>query len=199
MEMQKMSSAPKEADHTNVSVASADDGTIVVSQYLVGWRLGVVILSLTFGLFLVALDTTIIGVATPKITTEFRSLNDIGWYGSAYLLAVTAFQPTFGSFYKHFNLKVVYLSSILIFEVGSILCAASPMSSVFIFGRAIAGLGAAGLYQGALNIVGRTVELEKRPFYFSIVVSSFGISVCIGPILGGALTDHVSWRWCFWM
>ncbi|KAF7889871.1 uncharacterized protein EAF02_002286 [Botrytis sinoallii] len=169
------------------------------SPYLQGWRLAVVITSLTLGIFLIALDTTIIGVAIPKITSDFRNLDDIAWFGSAYLLTVTAFQPSFGTLYKFFNAKYVYLISILIFEVGSILCAAALNSSMFILGRAISGLGAAGLYQGALGIVGYTVVLEKRPLYFGIVVSSFAISGCIGPIIGGVLTDHVSWRWCFWI
>ena len=83
--------------------------------------------------------------------------------------------------------------------VGSILCAAAPTSSAFIIGRAIAGVGAAGLYQGALSIIGYTCPLEKRPFYIAIVLSVFGIATCFGPLMGGALTDHVSWRWCFWM
>lgn len=83
--------------------------------------------------------------------------------------------------------------------MGSILCVASPSPRVFILGRAVAGLGAAGVYQGALGIVGYTVVLEKRPLYFGVVVSSFAVSACIALALGGALTGHVSWRWCFWM
>ncbi|RDL38405.1 Uncharacterized protein BP5553_02745 [Venustampulla echinocandica] len=167
--------------------------------YLHGWKLGIVITSLTLGIFLIALDTTIIGVAIPKITSEFKNLNDIAWFGSAYLLTVTAFQPSFGTLYRFFNVKIVYIVSIVVFEVGSILCAASPSSPIFILGRAISGFGAAGIYQGALGIVGYTVVLEKRPLYFGIVVSSFAVSACVGPILGGALTDHVTWRWCFWI
>lgn len=70
---------------------------------------------------------------------------------------------------------------------------------MFIVGRAIAGLGAAGLLQGSLSIIGHAVELQKRPLYMGIVISVFVISVCIGPVIGGALTTNVSWRWCFWM
>jgi len=83
--------------------------------------------------------------------------------------------------------------------VGSVICAAAPNSATFIVGRAVAGIGAAGLYQGALSIVGLTVKLEKRPLYLGVVLSVFGIAVCMGPPLGGVLTDHASWRWCFWM
>lgn len=133
--------------------------------YLRSWRLAVVIMSLCLGTLLVAIDTTIVAVAVPQISISFRAFDDIQWYGSAYLLTVTAFQPAFGSVFRYFSSKKIYLISILIFEVGSILCAVAPNSPMFIVGRAIAGLGAAGLYQGALAIVGATVELKKRPQY----------------------------------
>jgi len=158
-----------------------------------------------------------IAVAIPKITTVFNSLDDVGWYGSVYLLTVTSFQPSFGKLYKILNSKLVYLTCIFIFEgmptsndlsfvwhatgAGSVLCAAAPNSSVFILGRAIAGLGAAGLLQGALQVVMISVPLEKRPFYMGIIVSVFGIAICFGPVLGGFFTDHdqLTWRWCFWV
>ncbi|KAI9879023.1 MAG: hypothetical protein M1830_009822 [Pleopsidium flavum] len=171
----------------------------VTKVYPAGWRLAVIITALCFGILLVAIDNTIIGVAVPKISSVFHALDDVGWYGSVYLLTVTALQPSFGKLYQFFNVKSTYLVSILIFEVGSILCAAAKDSPTFIVGRAIAGVGAAGLFQGALCIVGQTVRLEKRPFYLGIVVSAFGPATCFGPILGGVLTDHASWRWCFWI
>lgn len=70
---------------------------------------------------------------------------------------------------------------------------------MFIVGRAIAGVGAAGLIQGALGIITYIAPLEKRPLYMAIVISVFGISSCASPTLGGVLTDRVGWRWCFWM
>lgn len=84
--------------------------------YLSSWRLGVVITCLFFGAFLIALDTNIINVAVPKISSEFHSLQDVAWYGTAYLLTITAFQPIYGSLYKFFDTDVVYRVSILIFE-----------------------------------------------------------------------------------
>ncbi|KAK8037680.1 hypothetical protein PG991_001026 [Apiospora marii] len=158
------------------------------------WRLVTVIGSLCLGVFLFGLDVSIIAVAIPQITTQFQSLADVSWYGSAYMLTLTAFQPLFGNLYKFFNAKVVYLASLSVFEVGSVICAAAPTSAVLIFGRAWLGLGGAGLLQGALAIIGEAVTVDKVPLFQGIVVSSMAVSVCCGPVIGGALTEYVSWR-----
>ncbi|KAI0594167.1 major facilitator superfamily domain-containing protein [Biscogniauxia sp. FL1348] len=162
-------------------------------------RLFAVIGGLCLGTFLFGLDLNIIGVAIPPITTEFRSLADVAWYGSAYMLTLTTFQPLFGNLNKFFNPKIVYMISLSIFEVGSIISAAAPGSDALIVGRAVLGLGAAGLLQGALAIIGLVVVVDKVPLYIGIVVSSMSLSICCGPVIGGALTEYVSWRWCFWI
>ena len=90
--------------------------TETTREYPTGFKLGLILLSLFLGTFLVALDTTIVSVAIPKISTQFHSLSDVGWYGSAYLILITALQPAGGVAYKLFNVKVVYLSSIFVFE-----------------------------------------------------------------------------------
>ncbi|KAF4554066.1 Efflux pump roqT-like protein 4 [Elsinoe fawcettii] len=164
-----------------------------------GLQLVIILAGLALGIFLVAIDTLIVSVAIPRIETEFKRLQDIGWYGSAYLLTVTAFQPAMGTLFRLFNIKLVYLACIIIFEAGSILCAAAPNSFTFILGRAIAGVGAAGLMQGGNGTIAYIAPLEKRPLYIGLIVSMFGISACCSPIIGGVLTDSIGWRWCFWI
>ncbi|KAL8885538.1 MAG: hypothetical protein Q9192_006629 [Flavoplaca navasiana] len=168
-------------------------------DYPTGSRLGIILLSLFLGTFLVAIDTTIVSVAIPKISTEFHALNDVGWYGSAYLMTITALQPVGGTIYKSFNVKAVYMIAMVVFEAGSALCAAAPNSPLFILGRAAAGSGAALLIQGAISVITQISSLEKRPLYIGLVVSCFGISASFSPVLGGALTARVGWRWCFWI
>ncbi|KAK8141247.1 hypothetical protein G3M48_000441, partial [Beauveria asiatica] len=145
-------------------------------------------------------DNTIIATAIPRITDEFRgSVQDIGWYGAAYLLTTCAVQLIFGKLYTYYSVKWVYLFAILLFEVGSLVCGATPTSLGLIIGRAIAGLGSAGIFSGALLIVSRSVPLRQRPVYMGLIGAVYGLASVAGPLMGGAFTDKVTWRWCFYI
>ena len=137
----------------------------------------------------------------PKITTQFQSLNDVGWYGSAYLLTQMSLQPMYGRLYTYFDIKSVFMAALTIFELGSIVCAVAQSSRIFIPGRAISGVGAAGIFSGSLTIGSYMVPLEKRPTYMSIVTSMYAVASIGGPLLGGLFTDSpkLMWRFCFWI
>ena len=128
---------------------------------------------LLFGLFLAAfavgLDRTIVATAAPRITDDFHSPGDIGWYGSAYLLTASAFLPTYGRVYTHFDVKWSFLVALALFEVGSLLCGVAPTSVAFIIGRAIAGTGCAGILSGSFAVVSSCMPLERRPVYISMI------------------------------
>lgn len=153
------------------------------------------IMSCTFlSLFLVALDRTIITTAIPRITDEFHSLGDIGWYGSAYMLTGAASQPLFGRMYTVYNTKWVLLTSVAVFEIGSAICGAAPSSNFLIAGRAVAGFASAAIFSGCMLVVIGLVPLHKRPMYQGMFGAVFGIASVLGPLIGGGFTSGVSWR-----
>jgi len=169
-------------------------------EYPQGPKLLVIILCLYMSMFLIALDRTIIATAIPRITDTFNSIDDIGWYGSAYLLAACGFILVYGRVYTFYSTKWVFLSGIILFELGSAVCGAAPSSNALIIGRAIAGFGSSGIMTGAITILVSTVPLQKRPLYQGLFGAVFGVASVAGPLLGGAFTDSkATWRWCFYI
>lgn len=141
----------------------------------------------------------IIATAIPKISDEFHSIEDIGWYASAYMLTGSSFMLLFGKLYTFYPPKWVLLAAIFLFEIGSAVCGAAPNSTAFIIGRAIAGWGFSGIFTGGVVTIQRVLPLHKRPMVMGMLGAVFGISSVAGPLIGGALTTNVSWRWCFYI
>ncbi|KAG9240036.1 putative efflux pump antibiotic resistance protein [Calycina marina] len=150
-------------------------------------------------IFLMSLDRTIIATAIPRITDEFNSLDDVGWYGSAFMLTTSCFQLLWGRIYTFYPVKYVFLVVLAIFEVGSAISGAAPNSLSFIIGRAVAGVGSAGIITGAMMLMMPTVPLAKRPLYNGFFSAVLGTSSVVGPLIGGAFTSNVTWRWCFFI
>ncbi|BCS26974.1 MDR family MFS transporter [Aspergillus puulaauensis] len=159
----------------------------------------IIMVALYLAIFLINLDQNIISTAIPRMTDEFHSLDDIGWYGTAYLLTACSFQLLMGKVYKVYPTKPVFLTGILLFEIGSTICGAAPSSVVFIIGRAIAGLGASGLMSGGMVIMVHTIPLQQRPIYQGMFGAVFALGSIVGPLLGGTFTDKLTWRWCFYI
>ncbi|KAI5920338.1 MFS general substrate transporter [Camillea tinctor] len=167
--------------------------------YLTGVKLVIIVAAVTFSSFLMLLDTMIVSTAIPEITSAFHSLPDVGWYASAYQFGLAAPQPLIGKLYKFFNTKWTFIVFFAVFEIGSVLCGAAISSPMFIVGRFVAGLGAAGISNGSLNIISNSAPLEKRPALIGLALAFNLLGLVVGPLVGGAFTSYTTWRWCFYV
>ncbi|KIX02451.1 uncharacterized protein Z518_08392 [Rhinocladiella mackenziei CBS 650.93] len=169
------------------------------TEYLGPRALSLLVGALLLAILIVILDTSILATAIPQITDHFHTISDIGWYVAAYMLTNASLQPLTGKFYTYFSLKYAFVGFLAVFELGSLICALATSSSMLVIGRAVSGIGASGLQNGALTIIGIAAPPSQQPPLFGILMSFAGAGQLIGPLIGGALTEHASWRWCFWI
>ncbi|PWI06131.1 EmrB/QacA family drug resistance transporter [Streptomyces sp. NWU339] len=155
--------------------------------------------ALLLGLLLAALDQTIVATALPTIVSELGGLEHLSWVVTAYLLASTAATPLWGKLGDQYGRKRLFQFAILIFLLGSALCGAAQDMSQLIAFRALQGLGGGGLVVLSMAIVGDLVPPRERGKYQGMFGAVFGTTSVLGPLLGGLFTEHLSWRWVFYV
>ncbi|TGJ82165.1 hypothetical protein E0Z10_g6613 [Xylaria hypoxylon] len=191
--------APPTEHSRSSSPDRAPGSEATLGDYPSGFALWLIIAALVSSIFLISLDMTIVATAIPSITGEFGGIQDQAWYGSVFYMTAGGFQSTWGKTYRYFPLKISYLTAIFIFEVGSLICGVAPNSVALIIGRAIAGVGAAGVGCGSYSIITFIAEPKKRASYTGLLGAIFGIGSVLGPLLGGVFSSTISWRWCFYI
>ncbi|MFE4449842.1 DHA2 family efflux MFS transporter permease subunit [Streptomyces sp. NPDC056796] len=155
--------------------------------------------ALLLGMLLAALDQTIVSTALPTIVSELGGLDHLSWVVTAYLLAATAATPLWGKLGDQYGRKKLFQTAIVIFLVGSALCGMAQNMPQLIGFRALQGLGGGGLMVLSMAIVGDIVTPRERGKYQGLFGAVFGVTSVLGPLLGGLFTQHLSWRWVFYI
>ncbi|RAG81835.1 EmrB/QacA family drug resistance transporter [Streptacidiphilus pinicola] len=162
-------------------------------------RVRLVFLGVMLGMFLAALDQTIVSTALPTIVGDLGGANHLSWVVTSYMLAATATTPLWGKLGDLFGRKHIFLICIVIFLAGSALCGQARNMTELIAFRALQGLGGGGLMVLAMAVIADVVPPRERGRYQGVIGAVFGVSSVVGPLLGGFLVDNLNWRWVFYV
>ncbi|RGP63795.1 major facilitator superfamily general substrate transporter [Fusarium sporotrichioides] len=161
----------------------------------------VIVVTMMSSTFLFSLDNSVVADIQPSILKSVGGVGKLGWLGIAYTLSSLSTIIFWGKILGLFNVKWAYIVSIRIFGMGSAICGSAPNMDAMIIGRAIAGVGGAGMYVGCLALLSLTTTIRERPIYMASIGFTWGSGTALGPIIGGAFAEnrYTTWRWAFYI
>jgi EmrB/QacA subfamily drug resistance transporter len=151
------------------------------------------------GLLLAALDQTIVATALPRIVADLHGLDHLSWVVTSYLLTSTVTVPLYGKLSDLYGRKSIFIVSIALFVIGSALCGAAQTMNQLILFRGLQGIGAGGLIPLTFAVIGDLFSPRERGRFQGLIGAVWAVAAVAGPLLGGVLTDHASWRWIFYI
>src|SRR4051812_4306668 len=164
-----------------------------------GRQRNLVFTAVVLGMLLAALDQTIVATALPTVVADLGGAGHQSWVVTSYLLASTIVTAIVGKLGDVFGRKVVFQTSVLFFLAGSVLCGLSASMTMLVASRALQGIGGGAIMVTAMAVIGEVIPLRERGRYQGALGAVFGVTTVIGPLLGGFFTDHLTWRWAFWI
>ncbi|MGW0161003.1 MDR family MFS transporter [Mycobacterium sp. NPDC003323] len=162
-------------------------------------RRNIIFVAVLLGMLLAALDQTIVATALPTVVSDLGGAGHQSWVVTSYLLASTIATAIVGKLGDLFGRKTVFQIAVVFFLIGSVLCGLAGSMSMLVGARALQGIGGGALMVTATAVIGEVIPLRDRGRYQGALGAVFGVTTVIGPLLGGFFTDHLSWRWAFWI
>ncbi|KFA73873.1 hypothetical protein S40288_00917 [Stachybotrys chartarum IBT 40288] len=180
-------------------MASIKNATPEVASQPRGWRFWAIMISMGVLSLLAGLDATAVSTAMPSIINDLGSSQGYTWIANAYLLTTTAFTPICGQTANIFGRRALTIVSIVIFAIGSAIAGPAPSLGVLVAGRAIQGIGCAGINTMVEMVVCDLVPLRERGKFMGLIFAIYALSTTTGPLIGGAFASEASWRWIFYL
>jgi len=177
------------------ATADPEAGSALVSPQ----RRNLVFLAIVLGMLLAALDQTIVATALPTIVADLGGAGHQSWVVTSYLLASTIITALVGRLGDLFGRKLIFQAAVTFFVIGSVLCGLSQSMAMLVGARALQGIGGGAITVTATALIGEVIPLRDRGRYQGALGAVFGVTTVIGPLLGGYFTDHLTWRWAFWV